>query len=205
MCLALTGATILLTQCGSGSDTTSGTAPALEATATSAVVGQVSGEAVDRALELAVLIGSEEQRAALQDAVLTKGEYKSAIVNMLTCAEEGGLAPSDVGIDWNGIFYDYSFITTEPDSGPVDACYRDHAEAVDMAWQLSVSPVREAIESAVLECLLGEGIEVPEGAPLHPIALRSMASEDTWDSCVTKAQELGEEAGFALDPLDWNP
>ncbi len=190
----------MLTQCSSGSDTTSDAAPTPGAT----VTGQVSGEAVDRAAELAEQIGSEEQQNALEDAVLTKDEYQFAIVNMLTCAEEGGLAVSDVGIEWNGIIYHYSFIGSETDSGPVDACYRDHAEAVDMAWQLSVSPVREAIESEVLDCLLGEGIEVPEGAPLHPIALRAVAPEDIWDSCAIKAQELADAAGLLLAPLDWN-
>ena len=123
---------------------------------------------------------------------------------MFECLEREGLSVVDVGIDWNGLIYDYSIIAESGDEARMDGCYRDNAEPVDMAWQLSVSPIREAIEAEVLECLGQSGLEIPEGVPAHANALRHLAPEGAWDGCLAEVRLRDDAAGLLLSPLSWD-
>jgi len=143
------------------------------------------------------------QHAALEDGIITFGEYERGVLDAVVCLKEKGLEPSQPVLDSRGVFYKFTY--SVPDGrddlfASARECMREHADAVSSAWSFVHQPTQKEFDdarAALVICLRDGGIDVPEApSPQFFVSLATSGNE-RYASCANRIQDEFGIEGFA--------
>jgi hypothetical protein len=122
--------------------------------------------------ELLLADVSEFERSILEDGFVTPAEHEAAVLAVLACLDEAGIAHSEPTpglVPWGvpNFTYTWSYAPSDEQSasGSYDECYRTYEDDVVLAWKRQEEPSGAELDAAkerVVSCARERGIEVED-------------------------------------------
>lgn len=147
---------------------------------------------------------SAAQADAIEDGVVSREEYDSALASFLDCAKKQGVNILEVDRDGSGLVWSLRFHggLTSADAEKADAlvsdCRLEHFQYVDYVRQVTLDPNGNAqtVATRVLGCLQSFGVTIDEtprsAAELHDLlginTVNPKVSLDVYNTCWRTAQ-----------------